>query len=146
MTPSRPSQVHDVARWVVSAGLVVALHAILAVSFLAEPRAVPEAPWSGALVIELAPIAVAKIDPPADLAPGPEQVQASASPDAASLREEMPDLEPPGPEPTAEPVTEHLRAPDPDPLPVATAEDRKAPIAASPPPSHAAPVTSASQV
>jgi protein TonB len=128
-----------------SASLVVAAHAAFAWSFLADPQTALEASSSGALVIELAPIAVARADLPADIAPGPDQVQASASPEAASAQEEKPDAEPPAPEQKAKPMPELVRAPDPDPLPVPVEEKREAPVTAAPPPSEAALATTASQ-
>lgn len=68
-----------------------------------------------AVMIELAPLAVAPEAPPQEVAPGPEMVEAQPEPQPEPVIEKPPEPEPPPPEPVVEP-------PPVEPLPVVEPE------------------------
>lgn len=98
---------NDIVRWVAAAAIVLAAHLGLAASYLLfasqEPQGMPTAP----IVIDLAPMPVAPASP-ADVAPGPEMVEARMpppEPQATELPPPEPLLEPPPPPPVQPLVT-----------------------------------------
>ena len=87
----------DLLRWAAAAAIVLAAHAGLMASYVLlfsqQPQGAPEAP---AIIIDLAPMPVAPASP-ADVAPGPEMVEAQPPPEPQVV-------EPPPPEPIIEPT------------------------------------------
>jgi hypothetical protein len=73
---------YDLPRWVLSAAIVIGIHAALAVTLTRwyEPLAGDEG--TEAIVVDLAPFTATPTDSKSDLAPGPEQQQSTAIPDA----------------------------------------------------------------
>lgn len=65
----------DLYRWVLSGIIILLAHGAIAASMLRRPPPEEGAP-TAAIVIELAPLAVAPLEPPSDLAPTPEHVEA----------------------------------------------------------------------
>jgi periplasmic protein TonB len=100
-------------RWGAAAIVVAAAHFAAAWAALnwREAEAAPDAP-PPAVMIDLAPLAVAPPAPPQDVAPGPQVTEAQPlpTPDAPTPVEEAPDVTPPPPVATPEP-------PKPDPAP-----------------------------
>ena len=144
---ARLTAANNLAVWAASAALVVALHGTIAWVLLRQPDTAKDAAPRGAFAIELAPVAVARADIP-DVAPGPDQVQADAAPDAAKAHEETPVVEPPVLKAVTEPITQLVRVPDPEPIAIPEKEAKKEVAqtsVAAPPPSPPAPITSAMQ-
>jgi periplasmic protein TonB len=117
-------------RWGMAAIVVAAVHFTAAWAALnwRKAEAAPDAP-PPAVIIDLAPLAVAPPSPPQEVAPGPQMTEAQPvpAPDTPTPADETPDLTPPTPIATPEP-------PKPDPAPVEpaqTAEELKPDI---PPP------------
>ncbi len=73
---------YDLPRWVLSAAIVIGIHAALAVTLIRwhEPLAGDEG--TEAIVVDLAPFTAPPTESKSDLAPGPEQQQSTAIPDA----------------------------------------------------------------
>ncbi len=115
-------------RWGVAAIVAALVHLAGAWTALnwREAEAIPDAP-PPAVMIDLAPLAVAPPSPPQDIAPGPQVTEAQPipTPDAPTPVDETPDFTPPAAVATPEP-------PKPDPTPVQTAEEFKPDI--TPPP------------
>lgn len=136
----------ELGRWVLAAGLGLALHAGIVVALVASDDPDVDGGEAGAFVIELAPIPIARADVPESVAPGLDQVETASVPAAEPAPEEP---EEPEREPTeAKPVSE---AP---PLPMEQAEAVLPPTAPLEPPAAAraeqtpqapAPTTSATQ-
>jgi periplasmic protein TonB len=100
-------------RWGTAAIVVAAVHFTAAWAALnwREAEATPDAP-PPAVMIDLAPLAVAPPSPPQEVAPGPQttETQPVPTPDTPTPVDEAPDLTPPTPVATPEP-------PRPDPAP-----------------------------
>lgn len=75
-----------------------------------------------AVMIELAPLAVAPEAPPQEIAPGPEMVEAQPEPQPEPVIEKPPEPEPPPPEPVVEPPPPVEPLPVVEPQPVAQPE------------------------
>lgn len=75
-----------------------------------------------AVMIELAPLAVAPEAPPQEIAPGPEMVEAQPEPQPEPVIEKPPEPEPPPPEPVVEPPPPVEPPPVVKPQPVAQPE------------------------
>ena len=71
----------DLLRWIFSGALVLAAHGGLAAAMAQWNEPNEPAESASAIVIELAPLPVASMEIPNDLAPGPEQVEAEIPPD-----------------------------------------------------------------
>jgi periplasmic protein TonB len=81
----------EVLRWIICAGAVALMHALVLLALWARPdHAEPDA-GSPVVMIELAPLSVAPAAPENDVAPGPQQLQ----PEAEHPREETPEEKPP---------------------------------------------------
>ena len=96
---------NDLSRWLLSAAVVIGIHAALAVTLTRwhEPLAGDEG--TEAIVVDLAPFTAPPTESKNDLAPGPEQQQSTATPDAQPPKsEEKPKekIEPPPPLPDAD--------------------------------------------
>ena len=142
---ARLTAANNLAVWAASAALVVALHGTIAWVLLRQPDTAKDAAPRGAFAIELAPVARADIP---DVAPGPDQVQADAAPDAAKAHEATPVVEPPVLKAVTEPTPQLIRVPDPEPIAIPEKEAKKEVAqtsVAAPPPSPPAPITSAMQ-
>ncbi len=70
----------DLYRWVLSGVIILFAHGAIAASMLRRPPPEEGAP-AAAIVIELAPVPVAPVEPPSDLAPTPEHVEAEQPPE-----------------------------------------------------------------
>ena len=90
MTHAQKLLAPEVGRWAASAVLVVGVHCAVAWGLLRQVGPPADAAPVGALTLELAPIAVARADVPPEIAPGPDQVQAAASPEQPKAVEEKP--------------------------------------------------------
>jgi periplasmic protein TonB len=73
---------YDLPRWILSAAVVVGIHAALVTMLLNwhEPVSGDEGPE--AILVDLAPYTGPQVDSKNDLAPGPEQQEAKSTPDA----------------------------------------------------------------
>lgn len=74
----------ELPRWVLSAAIVLAMHGAVAAAFVHWNDWGDPADPSAALVIDLAPMPLSPAMTPADIPPGPEQVQAEAAPEQPS--------------------------------------------------------------
>jgi protein TonB len=72
---------YDLRRWVLSAAVVVGLHAALVVMLITWHEQVAGDEGSEAIVVDLAPYTGPSTESKNDLAPGPEQQQSTATPD-----------------------------------------------------------------
>jgi periplasmic protein TonB len=79
---------HDLRRWVLSAAVVVGLHAALVVILTRWHEHVTGDEGNDAIVVDLAPFTGPSTESKNDLAPGPEQQQSTASPDVQPLKPE----------------------------------------------------------
>jgi protein TonB len=111
----------DLPRWLISACVVVLAHGGVAAAFVHWHTPDDEAEPTAALVVNLAPMPVSPTDTPLAVPPGPEQVQAEATPQPAEKVEEKP-------EETRE--VSKVEQQQPDLLP---AENPEVPMAALPP-------------
>lgn len=146
MTGFGPTPLRDAARWALCAAVVLSSHGALAWAIVRQLEPMEEVSTSGALVIELAPISVARADLPADMAPGPEQVQSDASPETAKPIDDAKPEEVKPEATVALPLPPLPQVPEPDALPVAREETAEAKPETRPPPSLASAMTSAPQV
>jgi periplasmic protein TonB len=71
----------DLLRWIFSGALVLAAHGGIAATLAQWHEPEDPAETASAIVIELAPLPVASMEVPNDIAPGPEQVEAEMLPD-----------------------------------------------------------------
>jgi hypothetical protein len=71
----------DLLRWIFSGALVLFAHGGLAAAMVQWSEPIEDAESASAIVIELAPLPVASMQVPNDIAPGPEQVEAEVFPD-----------------------------------------------------------------
>ena len=122
-----------VLRWGTAAIVVVAVHFTAAWAALnwRKAEATPDAPPQ-AIMIDLAPLAVAPPAPPQEVAPGPQMTEAQPvpTPDTPTPVDETPDLAPPTPVATPEPPKPDPTPPDPQ----QTAQELKPDIPAPPQP------------
>jgi periplasmic protein TonB len=81
----------DLPRWILSAGLVVLAHGGVAAALVHWRTVDDAADPTSALVVDLAPMPVSPTDTPLAVPPGPEQVQAEATPQPAEKVEEKPE-------------------------------------------------------
>ena len=106
----------DLRRWLVSAVIVVLAYAAIAATVVNWRDEIAAAEPAAAIVIEFAPVPVAPPTPPADIAPGPEQVMSEASPErpAEQVEEKPKTEEKVASRPVEEPPPEIKPAPNPD--------------------------------
>ena len=128
---ARSQAAHRALRWGTAGLVVAAIHFTAAWGALnwRQVEATPDAP-PPAVMIDLAPLAVAPPAPPQEVAPGPQMTEAQPvpTPDTPTPVDETPDPTPPTPVATPEPPK-----PDPAPAePLQTAQESKPDI---PPPS-----------
>ena len=71
----------DLLRWIFSGALVLFAHGGLAAAMGQWSEPIEDAESASAIVIELAPLPVASMQVPNDIAPGPEQVESEIFPD-----------------------------------------------------------------
>jgi protein TonB len=71
----------DLLRWIFSGALVLFAHGGLAAAMVQWSEPIEDAESASAIVIELAPLPVASMQVPNDIAPGPEQVESEVFPD-----------------------------------------------------------------
>lgn len=112
-----------VLRWVVAIFVVAGGHGAAGWMIVTWQRA--EAAMGtppAAVMIELAPLAVAPEAPPQEIAPGPEMVEAQPEPQPEPVIEKPPEPEPPPPEPVVEPPPPVEPPPVVEPQPVAQPE------------------------
>lgn len=100
----------EVARWLLSGAFVAGVHVAVAFAFLHAPPADETSETSGAFVVELAPMAVARQEVPQEVTPGPDQQQADAAPPKVE-RVDQPPEEPPPPEQLQDKAEVSLPAP-----------------------------------
>jgi len=81
----------DLPRWLISACIVVLAHGGVAAAFVHWHGLDDVAEPTAALVVNLAPMPVSPTDTPLAVPPGPEQVQAEATPQPAEKVEEKPE-------------------------------------------------------
>ncbi len=139
-----------VARWLFAGTLALGLHVLVAWAALFTVSADTESAPNGALTIELAPLAVARAELPAEVPNGPDQVRSEAAPEAPPSPRE-PKIETPREEPVVkqDEAPELVKVQDPEAMPPAEPEKKpEQERPASPPaaPSVAVPTTSAVQV
>ena len=79
---------YDLRRWVLSAAVVVGLHAALVVMLTTWHEQVAGDEGSEAIVVDLAPFTGPLTESKNDLAPGPEQQQSTAAPDVQTPKPE----------------------------------------------------------
>lgn len=132
-------------RWVLCGTVAVMAHAALAAGFVAwreEPD--DDGEPSGAVVMELAPLAVTRMDVPLDIAPGPDQVQSEAVQQAPEEKQAEKTEEQPALAAEEKPVLPLASAPDAE-AALPQAEKPPAQPKQAPQPQLPAPVTSAVQ-
>ena len=89
MRATTGSERRNIARWSLCAALVLFAHVGGAAALLRQSSPpLPVEAASGGFVVELAPTAAMQADRPPDAAPGPDQVQAEASPDTKEVMKE----------------------------------------------------------
>ena len=81
----------DLPRWILSACIVVLAHGGVAAAFVHWHTVDDASDPTSALVVDLAPMPVSPTDTPLAVPPGPEQVQAEATPQPAEKVEEKPE-------------------------------------------------------
>ena len=127
---------YDLRRWVLSAAIVVGLHAALLVVLTRWHEQVGDE-GSEAIVVDLAPFTGPSTESKNDLAPGPEQQQSTATPDVPKPEEKPQEkIEPPPVVPDADvqlplevkPPDKPVEQPSP-PVPQATSPPRPRPSA-----------------
>ena len=107
---------NDLPRWLLSAVVVIGIHAALAVTLTRwhEPLAGDEG--TEAIVVDLAPFTAPPTESRNDLAPGPEQQQSTAPPDAQPLKpeekQEKIELPPPVPDADVQLPAEPVKPPN----------------------------------
>ena len=69
---------YDLRRWVLSAAVVIGLHAALVVMLTTWHEPVPGDEGTEAIIVDLAPLTAPPTDSRNDLAPGPEQQQSKS--------------------------------------------------------------------
>jgi periplasmic protein TonB len=108
--------VADLRRWLISGAIVVLAHGAIAATVVTWRDVIAPAEPAAAIVIEFAPVPVAPPTPPADIAPGPEQVMSEASPErpAEQVEEKPKTEEKVASRPVEEPPPEIKPAPNPD--------------------------------
>src|SRR5262245_32337385 len=129
---------YDLRRWILSAAIVIGLHAALVVKLTTWHERAAGDEGTEAIIVDLAPLTAPPTNSKNDLAPGPEQQQSRSAPDVHQ-REETPleKIETPPPVPDAE-VTLPEAAKSPDkpkeqttpPVPETTSPPRPRPSAA----------------
>jgi protein TonB len=113
----------ELRRWSLCAAAVFAVHCALGASYLLWPQASPPgSPMGPAVIVDLSPVPVAPSSP-LDLAPGPEMIEAQATPDSsqpdeAKKSDPLPKIEAPAeatlpmPEPERAEVEKPVDKPD----------------------------------
>ncbi|MGC2822812.1 MAG: energy transducer TonB [Pseudolabrys sp.] len=130
---------NDLPRWLLSAVVVIGIHAALAVTLTRwhEPLAGDEG--TEAIVVDLAPFTAPPTESRNDLAPGPERQQSTAPPDAQPLKpeenQEKIELPPPVPDADVQLPAEPVKPPNkqieqPSPPAVETSPPRPRPTTA----------------
>lgn len=91
----------ELYRWLFSAAIVLAAHGSIAAALLQWHEPIDDIDPSAAIVINLAPMPTAPTEIPTEVPPGPEQVEAQATPEqpVEQVQEVQPELAPaPNPE------------------------------------------------
>jgi protein TonB len=144
LRPPKPGL--DALRWLLCASVVVGVHMWLVAALLSRENEPPaEAEPTAAMVVELAEIPVAAANLPANVPPGPEQIEAKAAPEQTKEEEKQETGKEETPAPTKEEEPEVKPAPNPE---VAVDEQKKEEIkkeTKKAPEAPPAPVTSAPQ-
>ena len=129
---------YDLRRWVLSAAVVIALHAALVVRLTTWHERLPGDEGTEAIIVDLAPVMAPPTDSRNDLAPGPEQQQSKPAQDIQQPEQTQQEkIEPPPPVADAEvrlpeevkPAEKPKEEPTP-PVPEATSPPRPRPSAA----------------
>jgi protein TonB len=129
---------YDLRRWVLSAAVVIGLHAALVVMLTSWHERLPGDEGTEAIIVDLAPVMAPPTDSKNDLAPGPEQQQSKAAQDIQQPEQTQQEkIEPPPPVPDAEvrlpeevkPAEKPKEEPTP-PVPETTSPPRPRPSAA----------------
>jgi periplasmic protein TonB len=94
---------YDLPRWVLSAAVVIGLHAALVLTLTTWRERVPGDEGSEVIIVDLAPLTASPTDSNNDLAPGPEQQQSKSTQDVQQAEETpLEKFERPPPVPDAE--------------------------------------------
>jgi periplasmic protein TonB len=94
---------YDLPRWVLSAAVVIGLHAALVLTLTTWRERVPGDEGSEVIIVDLAPLTASPTDSNNDLAPGPEQQQSKSTQDVQQAEETpLEKIERPPPVPDAE--------------------------------------------
>lgn len=141
MSLQRPSQTRfwpAALRWSVAALVIAGAHGTAGwvIATWQRAEAAAGAP-PAAVMIELAPLAVAPETPQQEIAPGPEMVESEPEPPPEPVMEQPKEPEPPPPEPEPEPVQvpePEIKIPELPPLPDAAAVLSPPPKQEPPPP------------
>ena len=129
---------YDLRRWVLSAAVVIGLHAALVVRLTTWHERLPGDEGTEAIIVDLAPLTAPPTDSRNDLAPGPEQQQSKSAQDVQQPEQTPQEkIEPPPPVPDAEvklpeevkPAEKPKEEPTP-PVPETTSPPRPRPSAA----------------
>ena len=129
---------YDRRRWVLSAAVVIAMHAALVVRLTTWHERLPGDEGTEAIIVDLAPLMAARTDSRNDLAPGPEQQQSKAAQEVQQPEQTPQEkIQPPPPVPDAEvklpeelkPAEKPKEEPTP-PVPETTSPPRPTPSAA----------------
>ena len=115
-------------RWIVSAVLVLSAHAGLAAATMQWTDPEDDGDVGGAIVIELAPVLIARAESVPDMLPGPDQVEAELTPEVPPVektQEKIEDKLEQAPDPE---VTLAIQEPDPTPTPPVPQETMPAPV------------------
>ena len=144
--PDHAAPALSMLRWATAGAVVAAAHAgVVWFALNWKPAAASFTEPPSAVMVELAPVAVASEAPPQEVAPGPQTVQSDATPtpDEPEKEEEEPAAEPePVVEKVKEPVEESPPVPSPEPeIKVPKPPEAETAEAVLPPPPPPKPVT-----
>ena len=134
MRPQASIELSEAARWLACAAIVAAVHCGAAWALLQQPAIDVDTVAAGAIVLELAPVAIARESSPVDAPAAQDQVQAQPAPEAPA-----PAAEPPREEAAVDiqPLPQlPLDAADLDALPVQTTVAKPDPVVDSPAPAQ----------
>ncbi len=144
MIASPHEDLADLWRWVISGALMILAHGGIAAAMVTWHEAVHSSEHSGAVLVEFAPLPAAPPAPPAELAPGPEQVMSDAAPELKSTTVEPEAEEKIISKPIEQPPPDVSQAPNPE-LALKISPKQELQISRPQEPRAPAPATSAPQ-
>jgi protein TonB len=118
----------ELARWIICAVLVLSAHVGMAAATMQWSDPEDDGEVGGAIVIELAPIPVARMDTTPDMLPGPDQVEAELTPEVPPVEKIEEKLEDKIEQALDPEVTLAIQEPDPTPTPPTPTEVMPAPV------------------